>query len=356
MQLRPIYLKLLLGGVSALLLLAAGGAFWLNREVKQPYAHQAKDKIITINAKTSTKAIVAQLHREGVLAKEWPMVWWLRLVARNKPLKNGDYQFASPISPLQVIDKLVRADVATRKVTIPEGYNQWEIADKLAVPLPGMKEPAPANAEALLPLFKNTALIADIDPKAKDLEGYLFPDTYEYTTTTTRAQLVEAMVKRFRKIYTPELQSKAAALGLDTRAAITMASLVEKEAKLEKDRELISQVYHKRWKMGERLACDPTVIYAAILAGKYKWNGIIYRSDLNRDSSYNTYLKVGLPPGPIASPGKRSIEAALNPANTDYLFFVKDTVKNDGSHIFSKTSAEHERAVAAYRQMERETK
>lgn len=351
-----MYKKLLLASVSLLLLLLAGGAFWLNREIKQPYAHQAKEKIITISAKASTKSIVAQLYREGVLAKEWPTVWWLRLVARNKPLKNGDYQFASPISPLQVIDKLVRADVATRKFTIPEGYNQWEIADKLATALPGMKEPAPASPEALLPLFKNTALIADLDPKATDLEGYLFPDTYEYSSTTTRAQLVEAMVKRFRKVYTAELQSQAGALGMGTRAAITMASLIEKEAKVDKDRELISQVYHKRWKIGEKLACDPTVIYAAILAGKYKWNGTIYQSDLNRDSPYNTYQKPGLPPGPIASPGKRSIEAALHPAATDYLYFVVDAVKKDGSHIFTKTGAEHGRAVAAYRQMERETK
>jgi UPF0755 protein len=281
-------------------------------------------------------------------------VWWLRLVERSKSLKNGDYQFASPISPAQVLDKIARGDVATRKITIPEGYNQWEIAEKLAAPLPGMKEPPPASKDEILSLFKNTSLIADLDPNAKDLEGYLFPDTYEYATTTTRAQLVEAMVKRFRRVYTPELQNKASALGLNTRQAITMASLIEKEAKVDKERELISQVYHKRWKMGEPLACDPTVIYAAILADKYKWNGIIYQSDLNRDSPYNTYKNAGLPPGPIASPGKRSIEAALNPANTDYLYFVVDGIKKDGSHIFSKTAAEHDRAVAVYRQMERD--
>ena len=141
-----------------------------------------------------------------------------------------------------------------------------------------------------------------------------------------------------------------------TMLVSTMASLIEKEAKVDKDRELISQVYHKRLKMGMNLACDPTVIYGAILAGKYKWNGTIYQSDLDRDSPYNTYKKPGMPPGPIASPGKRAIEAALHPASTDYLFFVVDGVKRDGSHVFSTSGADHARAVSAYRQMEREQK
>lgn len=357
MQLTSTHKKLLLGLVSLLalvLLLVIGGGLWINSEVKKSVAHKATEKIITIPPKSGTNAILAKLHQEGVINSPTAVSWWLRTFGRGKVLKTGDYQFDSPITPLQVIDKLVRADVATRKITIPEGYNQWEIAEKLAAPLPGMKEPAPASKDDLLPLFKNTKLIADLDPKATDLEGYLFPDTYEYTTTTTRAQIVEAMVKRFRKIYTPELMSQAHTMGMNTRQIITMASLIEKEAKVDKDRELISQVYHKRLKMGINLACDPTVIYGAILAGKYKWNGIIYRSDLDRNSPYNTYMHPGMPPGPIASPGKRALAAALNPAPTDYLYFVVDGVKRDGSHIFSTSGADHERAVLIYRQMERE--
>ncbi len=336
------------------MVLIGGTALWLNSAIKTPYTHKAAEKVITIPPKSSTSLIISKLHQEGVIRNPTAVSWWLKTFGRGKILKTGDYQFDSPITPLQVIDKLVRADVATRKITIPEGYNQWEIADKLAAPLPGMKEPAPASRDELLTLFKNTKLISDLDPKATDLEGYLFPDTYEYTTTTTRAQLVEAMVKRFRKIYTSELQSKARALGMNTRQAITMASLVEKEAKVDKDRELISQVYHKRLKMKMNLACDPTVIYGAILAGKYKWNGKIYQSDLDRESPYNTYKYPGMPLGPIASAGKRAIEAALNPAKTDYLFFVVDGVKRDGSHVFTTNGADHERAVSDYRQMERD--
>ncbi len=352
MQITSTHKKLLIGILAFLVVLIGGTAFWLNSAIKRPYPHSATEKIITIPPKSSTSFIVSKLHQEGVISNPTAVSLWLKTFGRGKVLKTGDYQFDSPITPLQVIDKLVRADVATRKLTIPEGYNQWEIADKLAAPLPGMKEPPPANRDELLPLFKNIKLISDLDPKATDLEGYLFPDTYEYTTTTTRAQLVEAMVKRFRKVYTGELQSKVRALGMNTRQAITMASLVEKEAKVDKDRELISQVYHKRLKMKMNLACDPTVIYGAILAGKYKWNGKIYQSDLDRDTLYNTYKYPGMPPGPIASAGKRAIEAALNPAQTDYLFFVVDGVKRDGSHIFTTNGADHERAVSAYRQME----
>ncbi len=354
MQITSTHKKLLLGIVGLFIALVAGIAFWLNSAIQTPFVHSATEKVITIPPKSSTNFILSKLHQEGVISNQTAVSWWLKTFGRGKVLKTGDYQFDSPITPLQVIDKLVRADVTTRKVTIPEGYNQWEIADKLAGALPGMKEPAPANHDELLPLFKNTKLIADLDPKATDLEGYLFPDTYEYTTTTTRAQLVEAMVKRFRKVYTSELQSKARELGMDTRQAITMASLVEKEAKVDKDRELISQVYHKRLKLKMNLACDPTVIYGAILAGKYKWNGTIYRSDLDRDSPYNTYKFPGMPPGPISSVGKRAIEAALNPAKTDYLFFVVDGVKRDGSHVFTTNGADHGRAVLEYRKMEQD--
>ncbi|HZS09249.1 MAG TPA: endolytic transglycosylase MltG [Blastocatellia bacterium] len=342
--------------VAILILLGVGGWFWLKSAVNRPRAHNAAEKLITIEPRTSTGAIIAKLHREGVLAGEWPTWLWMKLAAHGQNFKTGTYQFESPISPLKVIGKLTRGEVATVNITFPEGFNQWDIAAKLAAPLPGMKQPPPASQDEILDLFKKkVGLISDLDPQARDLEGYLFPDTYEYMVNTTREQLVEAMVKRFRRVYTPELQEKARALGMNTRQAITMASLVEKEARIDAERETISQVYHKRWKMGEKLACDPTVIYAAHLVGK-GWDRVIHRSDLDRNSPYNTYLRAGLPPGPIASPGKRSIEAALNPAGTNYLYFVRDSVKNDGSHVFSENSRDHDRAVARYREWERQEK
>jgi UPF0755 protein len=352
MQIRRLLKRTVIAVILLSVTAAAVAAFWVRREMRRAHAHQAAEKIITVEANASTRAVVARLSREGVLAREWPTLLWLKTAARDAKFKTGDYEFQSPVTPLEVIRKLTRGDVATRSITFPEGWNQFDIAAKLAQALPGMKQPPPSGPQEVLELFKNTELIADLDPQARTLEGYLFPDTYEYTSGTTRAQLVELMVKRFRRVYGDEMRRRAGEMGMTTRQVVTLASLVEKEAKVDKERELISQVYHKRLKLGERMACDPTVIYAALIEGKYR--GKIYRSDLDRDSPYNTYKYAGLPPGPIASPGKRSLEATLRPADTDYLYFVVDVTRNDGSHKFSTASADHERAVAALREWERQ--
>jgi UPF0755 protein len=333
------------------LALLLSSRIWLKSAINRRQAHGAAQKIITFKPGTGSSEIIATLNREGILASQLPAKLWLRLYTRNQKFKAGDYAFKSPIAPLEVISMLVKGEVATRSFTIPEGYNQWDIARVIAA-LVGLKQPPLANPDNVLVLFKNTDLITDLDPEAKDLEGYLFPDTYEYTTSTTREQLVEMMVKRFRKVFTPALEQQAQTLGWNARRVVTFASLIEKEAKVDSERELISSVYHNRLRLGERLACDPTVIYGALLLGKYR--GKIYRSDLDRPSPYNTYMFSGLPPGPIASPGKRSLTAALNPAQTDYLYFVVDATKNDGSHKFSATSSEHDRAVQLLRQQERE--
>ncbi|MEP7273929.1 MAG: endolytic transglycosylase MltG, partial [Acidobacteriota bacterium] len=335
-----------------LLLIASAAAtgLWLRHDLRKPRAHGFSEKPITIEPRARTSAIISKLHREGILTHELPARLYLRFFAAKARLKAGDYHFRSPISTLQVIDQIVRGDVATRQFTIPEGYNQFDIARILAS-LPGLKQAAPETPESALELLRKTALIADLDPTAATLEGYLFPDTYEYTATATREQLVEAMVRRFRKTYAPLMQQRGVELGMSVREVVTLASLIEKEAKVDAERELISSVFHRRLKSGTALACDPTLIYAALLIGRYR--GKIYQSDLDRDSPYNTYKRAGLPPGPIASPGKRSLEAALNPAETDFLYFVVDVTKNDGSHTFSASAAAHERAVAALRQLER---
>lgn len=334
------------------LIALTGGAFWLRSEIYAPYQHDAAKKTITIESGASTVSIVDRLYQEGVLKYEWPTLIWLRFFPNSKRFKAGDYEFKSPISPHEVIDQLIRGSLSTKQFTIPEGYNRFDIA-RMLYGL-GLKEPPPPRLEDLQSLFKNTSLIADLDPQATSLEGYLFPDTYDYTANTKRAQLVEAMVKRFREVYIPEMQARAEQMNMSARQAVTMASLIEKEARVDGERELISSVFHRRLKMKMNLGCDPTVIYAAILAGNYR--GKIYKSDLDRDSPYNTYVRVGLPPGPIASPGKRSLQASVNPAETDYLYFVVDGIKNDGSHKFSATSADHDKAVKAYRASEREQK
>ncbi len=350
MTLSPLARNIAITAAFLVAAVALGFVVSMRRDLSRAHAHSAGQRTIAIEARAPTGAIIAQLHREGILARELPARFYLRFLARRNSLKAGDYQFKSPISALEAIDKLIQGEVVTRRFTIPEGYNQFEIARILAS-LPGLKRNAPATPDETLQLLRRTALVEDLDPEAVTLEGYLFPDTYDYPATVTLEQLVEAMVRRFRQTLTPEMHRRAVELGMSVRDIVTLASLIEKEAKVDRERELISSVFHQRLKMGMALACDPTVIYAAMVAGRYR--GKIYRSDLDRDSPYNTYKRVGLPPGPIASPGKRSLEAALHPAETDYLFFVVDAERNDGSHKFSTSSAAHERAVASLRQRER---
>lgn len=325
------------------------GAMLMRYEIGRMHVHEAANKVIVIKQGAKTDAIISTLYEEGVLEYEWPMRWWLRTAARGQIFKAGSYTFKSPISPREIIAKLVKGNVTGRSITIPEGFNMYDIAHRLAE-LDGLKDKQSVADEDVLELLRDTSLIKEIDPKAKTLEGYLFPDTYEFTASTTRESLIDSMVKRFKKVYTPQLQKRARQMGMTNREIITLASLIEKEARVDDEREYISQVYHSRLKEDWLLACDPTVIYAALIENKYR--GKIYKSDLERKSPYNTYKVKGLPPGPIASPGKRSIEAALNPADTKFMFFVVDGKKNNGSHKFSETSKQHEAAVAEYRRFE----
>jgi UPF0755 protein len=236
--------------------------------------------------------------------------------------------------------------VFTQRVTFPEGLTRVEVAqiiDGLGI----------AGANDALSLTENPDLIKDLDPEATTLEGYLFPDTYQYTSTTTTEQLVRRMVARFRQVFNQDLQRRAQEIGFTVREAVTLASMIEREAKVPEERPPISSVFHNRLRLGMKLDCDPTVIYASMLANK--WTGTIRQSDLKRTSPYNTYLYAGLPPGPIASPGQAAMIAALNPAQTDYLYFVVDGTRDDGSHRFSTSPREHQANVVLYRQREQIT-
>lgn len=335
------------------LLLFAGWCYWAWRDLTRPRTHGSAEQLLTIAPGTTTNSVISSLQLEGIIAHELPARLWVIGFARGRTPKAGDYQFKSPISAIGALEKVLRGEVATRHFTIPEGYNQFDIGRTLAA-LTGVKPDKENSSDTVassLLLMKDVSSIKEIDPSASSLEGYLFPDTYDYTSSITRRQLVDAMVRRFRQIWNADRQRRAKELGMNARQVITLASLIEKEAKVDSERELISSVFHRRLKIGMPLACDPTVIYAALLEGKYR--GKIYQSDLDRNSAYNTYKRVGLPPGPIASPGKRSIDAALNPAKTDYLYFVVDASATNGAHKFSASSVEHDRAVSALRDAER---
>jgi peptidoglycan lytic transglycosylase G len=247
------------------------------------------------------------------------------------PLKAGEYRFDHQANVLEVYDRIARGDIVHHTVVVPEGFNIFDVA--AAVETAGL-----GSRDDFLEAAHETALIADLDPQAPSLEGYLFPDTYEFTRTQSMHDIVATMVHRFRK------QAGAIGLNSDFHRIVTMASVIEKETAVPAERPLVASVFYNRMERRIPLATDPSVIYAALLAGRY--NGVIHVSDLQYDSPYNTYKHTGLPPGPIANPGTAALQAAMHPAETDYLYFVSD---NQGHHRFARTIQEHNRNVEAYR-------
>ncbi len=281
----------------------------------------------------STRHIAGELQREGIIRS--PAAFLMLQYAEGvKPLKAGEYKFDEPATALEVWRRLVRGDVFARTVVVPEGYNIYDIA--AVVEQAGL---GPA-ADFIAVAKGDTFLVRDLDPNAKTLEGYLFPDTYEFTRIDSAHDIAAAMVRRFRR----EAQKIGLLGNPDMHRVVTMASIVEKETGAPEERPLVASVYYNRLAKNMLLAADPTVIYAALLAGRYR--GTIYQSDLQFDSRYNTYKYPGLPPGPIANPGVASLEAALHPAHSDFLYFVSD---NNGHHRFARSPQEHARNVASYR-------
>ena len=306
---------------------------WILADGTRPYLRGKAPVQVEIQRGTSISEIARQLQEVGVIRSTQTFLW-LHYLRPGQTLKAGEYAFPGRVSTLEVLRKLIRGDVDYELLTIPEGYNRFEIAD--AVSAQGL-----ATREEFLEASAAASLLADLDPEAADLEGYLFPDSYHFSPRAGAAGIVQAMVDRFREVY-----SSLAPTGekRPVREIVTMASLVEKEAKEPEERPLIAAVFYNRLERRILLQCDPTVIYAAMLEGRY--DGKIRQSHLDSPSPYNTYRRRGLPPGPIANPGKASLSAALRPASSDYLYFV---VNHNGGHTFSRTLREHNRAVSLYR-------
>ena len=281
----------------------------------------------------STRHIARDLQRQGVIRSSAAFLM-IQYAKGLRTLKAGEYKFDQPASALDVWRRLVQGDVYARTVVVPEGFNIYDIAG--AVEQAGLG----SASDFLTAAKSDTFLLRDIDPQAKSLEGYLFPDTYQFTRIDTAHDIVAAMVHRFHH----EAQGIGLLGNSNMHRIVTMASIVEKETADPNERPVVASVYYNRLNRNMALAADPSVIYAALLAGRYR--GTIYESDLQFDSPYNTYKHVGLPPGPIANPGIASLEAAMHPAQTEFLYFVSD---NNGHHRFARDSGEHARNVAAYR-------
>jgi UPF0755 protein len=332
-------------------LAALGGfAIWVNKELKAPHSHTKSTEYIEIPRGASPTETLSKLASLGVIRRSWPLALYLKLTGRGARLKAGEYRFRSPVTPLEVLNKLEEGEERLRKFTVIEGWTRWDIADAL-VRVPELKLENRADAMALLDDVK---LIDDIDPRAQNLEGYLYPDTYSFPLDITARQTVSLLTKRFRQVWQPEWTTRAKDLNLSVRQIVTIASLIETEAKLPEERPIIASVIYNRLKINMALGIDSTVIYASKLAGKWKYDGKVYQSDLDRRSPYNTRLNTGLPPGPIASPSSSSLEAALFPATTDYLYYVREPSRDDGAHNFYSSESEFSRGVQALRNWERE--
>jgi len=324
----------------------AAGGLWVRSTARTAVEHPSAGRIIVVDQGVGMNAVVDRLSEAGIVRHPAALKLYLRLTGTGGGLKAGDYIFQSPISPLEALDKIHRGEVAVERVTIPEGFNRFEIAETLA------SRTGKATAEEFLKLTEDQTLIQPIAPFNRDLEGFLFPDTYNYSSKSTPEDLVRAMVTRFQEVFTPEWKARARELGLTVNQVVTLASMIEKEARQPDERPIIASVFYNRLKLKMRLECDPTFIYAAILAGDYDGNPNQPRHR-SRLSAYNTYQVTGLPPAPIASPGRSSLEAALHPAGTDYMYFV--AIGSTGRHKFSRTINEHQQAVADYRRYQQQS-
>jgi UPF0755 protein len=318
------------GAVVAALAAVAGWAWWT---LTRPYqGFEGQEAQIVIEPGTGVRAILEDLEEGGILANA-DLAWaYLVYGLEDPPLKAGEYLFRGTRNTPQVLRRLIAGEVITHPVTLIEGLTLEETARTLT-------EAGFGRFEAFAEAMSSPGLILDLDPAAENLEGYLFPDTYNFARNTPEADIVRTLARTFRDRFQRQVVPDLAE-GRGVRDLVILASIVEREAMLDAERPLIAAVFANRLQRGRRLDADPTIIYALKLEGH--WDGNLRRRHLSLDSPYNTYLHTGLPPSPICSPGLASLAAAANPADVGYFYFVS---RNDGSHVFAETLAEHNRNV-----------
>jgi UPF0755 protein len=316
-----------------LAVLATGG--WLAWALWTPITPEGQ-KFVMLRPGYSTQRIATELKSAGVIRSSVAFLLWHRIHPRQS-LKAGEYLFDKPATALDVNARLVRGDIYVHTVVIPEGFTMFDIAQ-------AVQDAGLGPSQKFLEVAQSeVGLISDLAPDAKSLEGYLFPNTYEFTRTQSMKDIVAAMVKQFRQV--------AEQIGLNADSpngvpkTVAMASIIEKETAVPEERPVVASVYYNRLERNMALQADPSVIYAELLDGNY--GGALHHSDMSFQSAYNTYIHSGLPPGPIGNPGRTSLEAAMHPAKTDYYYFVSD---GNGHHRFSRSLEEHNQNVARLRQ------
>ena len=312
---------------------------WLAFGVLVPVSPRGQ-KFVLLRPGYSTRRIARELKAAGVIRSRHAFVLW-HAFHRRPSLKAGEYLFEQGANVIAVHQRLARGDVYVHTVVIPEGFNMFDIAKALEAAGLGPTQ------DFLKVATTDTALISDLAPHATSLEGYLFPNTYEFTRTQSMHDMAAEMVRQFRQV--------AAQIGLgqnvqgedpDIQRAVTLASIIEKETAVPEERPEVASVYDNRLASRIPLQADPSVIYAELLRGSYR--GALHHNDIQFDSEYNTYRHPGLPPGPIANPGKSSLEAALHPVQTKFYYFVSD---GNGHHRFAITLEQHNKNVAALRRI-----
>jgi UPF0755 protein len=324
---------------AALILLMAGATVVIRMILwaSIPYrGYGASFAIVEIPEGAGAAHAIDLLENHGIIQRSTLTLTYLKLTGRAREIKAGEYYFTRPMSPGEVFDRIIAGDVYYHKVTILEGSRSDEVFNQFV-------RSGFGREEEYLEAFRDVSLIADLDDEAVDLEGYLFPDTYSLEKGTAPRAIIAKMVARFREVFPPSLIGEAHRHGLSVRQAVTLASLVERETATPEENPLVSSVFHNRLTRRMQLQCDPTVIYA--LAMRNAFDGNIRKDDLKIDSRYNTYRYFGLPPGPIGNPGAAALRAAVEPAETDYLYFVS---MNTGRHKFSRSLREHNDAVWQY--------
>jgi UPF0755 protein len=323
------------------LIAALGAAGWLAWALLMPVAPSGQT-VVLLRPGYSTRHIAAELKAAGVIRNQRAFILW-HYYHRGRTLKAGEYLFDKPANIIDIQKRLRRGDVYFHTVVVPEGYTIFDVAR--AVEAAGL-----GSADDFLKVARSeTSLVADIDPQAHSLEGYLFPETYQFSRMMSMQEMAAAMIRQFRLVagqigLTSSASPDAATPGYSVHEVVTMASIVERETAVPEERPMVASVYYNRLEKRIALDADPSIIYAEQLAGTYQ--GALHHADMQFTSAYNTYRHAGLPPGPIANPGRSALEAAMHPAHSDYYYFVADA---QGHHRFAHTMEEHNKNVAAYR-------
>lgn len=324
-----------------ILIAVIAAAGWLAWALVMPVGPPGQT-VVLLRPGYSTRHIAAELQKAGVIRSQRAFIFW-HYYHHGRTLKAGEYLFDKPANIIQIQKRLRRGDVYFHTVVVPEGFTMFDVAR--AVEGAGLG----SGDDFLKVARSDTRLVSDIDPQAHSLEGYLFPETYQFSRMMTMEEMAAAMVRQFRQVATQiglagSASPDAPTPGYSLHEVVTMASIVEKETAVPEERPMVASVYYNRLDKRIALDADPSIIYAELIAGTYQ--GALHHADMQFSSAYNTYRHAGLPPGPIANPGRSALQAAMHPAQTDYYYFVADA---QGHHRFARTMEEHNKNVIAYR-------